>query len=342
MATPNGSVLGYGQVSGIAPNIFMDAGTAIAASIRRTGQEVAKNVERIYTNKQVQAFGQEVQGVNPNSPDFVPSLLGIASKYPMAMKDERGQMIISMLGQQHRGYLAEQNAAADFGRAQALEGTRQGNRLAIMGAEEEARGRRLIETSNGMFDPVTRTIISGTEPAAKSSVINIGGSGYDRSTGEWLTPPPKTMTEYQRQQLADARTWRSQQSQDRQATGAIRSAGMDIQRINENLESLDKDAAVLRRTISQLGDSDPERSAAIARLRDTEMSQDQLRRQLQQAPAPPSMLGGINPAPLDVMTTDDPLQAPVEAQGVLPTLQQLPAPQTKSRSQSYLQSKGLQ
>jgi len=107
-------VLGYGQVSGIAPGLFQDAGDSIVAGIRRTGQEIRTNLRQIQTNKQLNAFGQEAATLDPAAPNFATSLMGLAGKYPLAAGSEAGQTMVGLLASANKNAMGLEMDARNF------------------------------------------------------------------------------------------------------------------------------------------------------------------------------------------------------------------------------------
>lgn len=347
---PTGNVLGL-QGGDTAANIFTHAGDAISADIRRTGQEVAQNVRRIYTNRQLQGFGQEVQGLDPAQPNFVPSLLGMASKYPLAMESEAGQSMMSLLGKQYQSFLTAQQGLTNFQQDKELAniryGTGQGG-TPVPGRRDVFEDRfgnlyrgstfeilreapempTKLREGEGLFDAAGNPIV---EPLARTAAprFTFGAGGQrtmNTATGDVQELAVLPMTPYQQAQV-DART-------DSQGLQNVRN---QITAINNNLTSLDREAATVRRELDALADGDVRKAQAAARLADIMRSQDELRLRLQQfnevnVPLRQnngSMLGGMNAAPLG------------EQPSLLPTPEELPAPQTRSRSLEYLRRKGL-
>lgn len=89
--------LGY-ENTGTGPNIIANAGNAMAADIRRVGEQIRKDIIDHKTDKQVAGLLSEAQTISPDSPTFQQDLVGVLAKYPMAASDPRAQVGLKMLG----------------------------------------------------------------------------------------------------------------------------------------------------------------------------------------------------------------------------------------------------
>jgi hypothetical protein len=156
---PTGHVLGLGSASSIAPNIIGRAYDGIVASIRQTGQEVAANVEKIQVGKQMKAFGQEISQLDPKSENFIPSMLGMASKYPLVIGSEQGKMAMTMLGQANKNLLERDNDIMDFNRTRALEGYKHRYRMDEIAARPSSRSMLGFAPGIGLYNKETGDIV---------------------------------------------------------------------------------------------------------------------------------------------------------------------------------------
>lgn len=122
MAIPTPHVLGLSG-DNTAAQLFMHAGDSIVQSLRRTGENIERTVLQNMTNRELKGFGQEASTLDPNSPTFVPALLGLAGKYPMAAQSPAGRAIIetSLIPAQQNFLLTRdaRNNAANLAEAQA-------------------------------------------------------------------------------------------------------------------------------------------------------------------------------------------------------------------------------
>lgn len=202
--------LGYTH-STVAPQIFQNTGAAISDTIRQIGRDVAANVERIQTERQLQALGQEMKLLDPNSIDFPKTLLSTLTKYPLAMKDERGQLATQVLMQSHKSFLGEESAQRDFNRQSALEGQRHRRGMEeIQYREKLIRGRPVEMTpGSSLYDPLTGEEVFSVpnRPLAGGGfTLSPGATRYDAQGNPIATAPAKSvgerpMTPYQEQSI---------------------------------------------------------------------------------------------------------------------------------------------
>lgn len=89
--------LGY-ENTGTGPNIIANAGNAMAADIRRVGEQIRKDILDHKTDKQVAGLLSEAQTISPDSPTFQQDLVGVLARYPLAASDPRAQVGLKMLG----------------------------------------------------------------------------------------------------------------------------------------------------------------------------------------------------------------------------------------------------
>lgn len=144
------------ETNTIAPALIQDNGRALVQSIRQMGEQISGHLTEIQTRRDLASLAQDLQGANPQSADFPVQLTQIASRHPMAVRDERGQMAMSILGKAHGAWQASENDAMAFNRQMALQGYRQRAASAAAEKAEEARGSRPVSVYGvGLVDPLT-------------------------------------------------------------------------------------------------------------------------------------------------------------------------------------------
>lgn len=322
-------VLGYGQVSGIAPGLFQDAGDSIVAGIRRTGQEIRKNLQTVQTNKQLNAFGQEAATLDPAAPNFASSLMGLAGKYPLAASSEAGQTMVGLLSAANKNALGLEMDARNFNQQRALNLQNHHYRMNERQADIDARGPTLMNTGGGLYKYDQKTgageIVEGTEPLARPDpmpprpIVIPGVGAFDAVTRQpipGMQIPPKT--------------------------GPSDQGITQAQSIELNLRKLDNEIDNL--TTDLKSEPNPARKKWIeARLDDKRRERDAVEISTPQRPViVPSMLGGINPVPIAV----DPMNsgAPVPQVGggqVLPPVGAIPEPKYR-KGVKYRDAKGVE
>lgn len=184
-------VLGYGQVSSIAPNAIARGYEGIVQNLRQTGQEIATNVQRVQTNKQVQALGQELASVDPYSPTFPQQMLAVATKYPMALSDQRGQTLMNVLGIAHKDYLAQKMDATNFGQQKELAGLQHGFRMEEIGAKPGFGGGFASDKFGRIYSKKTGEVVQ--DPLDLPQKLS-EGQGLVGPDGQWVVPPVERTT----------------------------------------------------------------------------------------------------------------------------------------------------
>lgn len=184
-------VLGYGQVSSIAPNAISAGYAGIVKNLQQTGQEIAANVQRVQTNKQVQAMGQELSTVDPYSPTFPQQMLAVATKYPMALADQRGQALMGMLGIAHKDYLAQKMDLTNFAQQKELAGMQHGFRMEEIGAKPGFGGGFASDKFGRIYSKKTGEVVQ--DPLDVPQKLN-EGQGLMGADGQWIVPPIERTT----------------------------------------------------------------------------------------------------------------------------------------------------
>ena len=190
--------------------LIQNNGQALVQGIRQIGQQISQHLTEIQTRRDLASLGQEAQTLNPQSHDFPVQLTQLATKHPLAIRDERGQMVLSVLGKANAQWQAEESDARAFNRAMALQGYRSRAALAV---EKEHQKRPVNVPRVGLVDPTevdpvtgqAKVLVAapaGAEPTPYQATPN---GPFDKRTGTYGTPPPalavKPMTAYQQAQL---------------------------------------------------------------------------------------------------------------------------------------------
>jgi len=193
--------LGIEQNS-IAPSLIQNSGSALVQGIRQIGQQISGHLTEMQTRKDLAGFAEEMQGLNPESTDFPVQLTQVASRHPMAIRDERGQMAMSVLGKAHGQWQASQQDALAFQRAMQMQGVKDTAAASRAAAADTRRNSRPVSVYGvGLVDPLTgETVVAegerggGTTMPFRSTPQGI----MDARTGQITAPlPTKTATPYQ-------------------------------------------------------------------------------------------------------------------------------------------------
>lgn len=329
MAIPNGQVLGLSG-SDIAPQIIMQGAASIVADLRRTGQEIAANVQRIQTNKQFKAFGQEAATLDPNTPGYIPSLVGLASKYPLAAQSEGGQRMLQSAILAHSPYVKEQASQLDYNRESALEGLRHRNRMRELAERpgsapvQKDRFGRWVNTrtgevvqdpienpiplreGQGLFSPAGATVVP---PLARTTATPFRlGNGFtmDSTTGETTQLP---LNEAQKQAV-----------EQRNAALAVREAQLGADALRSEINGL----------VEEYRNAPEDRKLDIQRRIDNRRSQlDTLLNVTSNIPVQGPSQGAVPLVP-DAAVLPAPLTAPRQSEVIQPNPQPLAPPVSKT------------
>lgn len=152
------------EPNSIAPALIRDSGQALVQGIRQIGQQISGHLTEMQTKRDLAGLAQEMQGMNPQSADFPVQLMQIASRHPMAVRDERGQMAMSILGKAHGAWQASQADTLAFQRQMQMQGLRDAAAAERAAAADVRRGEE---------------------------IVNIGGRGVRRGTGEVVIEAPE-------------------------------------------------------------------------------------------------------------------------------------------------------
>jgi hypothetical protein len=99
---------------------------SLVGGIQALGAQLRGDLQTIQTNKQLQSFAGQLQGINPQSLDFAPQMVNAISSNPLAAQSQAGRSAIGMLGNAHEAYLREQADIRNFNQQIDLFGRQQG------------------------------------------------------------------------------------------------------------------------------------------------------------------------------------------------------------------------
>lgn len=148
------------EVNAIAPNLIQNAGNDLSQIIRDTGKMVQGHIAELQTRRDMASMTQDLQGLNVQSNDFPLQMIQMASRHPLAIRDERGQMALNILGKAHNQWQNEQAAIERLGRPMNVPGV-------------------------GLVDPRTNTVLQATP----TKPVSVYGKGLvNPMTGETVAP----------------------------------------------------------------------------------------------------------------------------------------------------------
>lgn len=81
-------------------------------SITDLGSRVSEIIERKATNSQLQNMSQDLRGLDIRSESFPLEMIDVVSRYPLAVKDKRGQLALGILGAAHKNHLTRSTGGA--------------------------------------------------------------------------------------------------------------------------------------------------------------------------------------------------------------------------------------
>lgn len=163
-------------------------GDRLSAGIIHSGQQIEQGLQRMTANRQVAGLGAELSQINPETPDYPQQVMAIASNYPEAMRDPRGQTIVAIGGNAYNRWKATQQAIAQsnmtFGRQLGLENLRSANDIAIARERNKSRANSDVDLSGVDFSgsPMLRPG-GGGGPGAGMQF----GAGMPRLSGDSTT-----------------------------------------------------------------------------------------------------------------------------------------------------------
>lgn len=80
----------------------------MASSLQQLGKQVSEGIKQVATNRQLKQMGDELKQVSPDSPYFPQEMVGIVTRYPLAVSDNRGVAALNLLGNSHKNWLTQQ------------------------------------------------------------------------------------------------------------------------------------------------------------------------------------------------------------------------------------------
>lgn len=185
------------EPNSIAPALIRDSGQALVQGIRQIGQQISGHLTEMQTKRDLAGLAQEMQGMNPQSADFPVQLMQIASRHPMAVRDERGQMAMSILGKAHGAWQASQADTLAFQRQMQMQGLRDAAATKRAEAAETARASRPVSVFGvGLVDPVSgETLVpEGSRGGSAGPKTLSPGSILVDPSGKKLAENPKPVS----------------------------------------------------------------------------------------------------------------------------------------------------
>lgn len=184
------------EPNSIAPQLIQNAGQSQVQLIRQVGQQISGHLTEMQTKRDLAGLAQSLQGANVQSNEFPLQLAQIASQHPMAVRDERGQMLMGILGKAHGAWQASEEDAKAFNRQMALQGFRARTaEEAARQAEENIRTRPIRSSRGGMKDPLTGEVLVEEFPPVPGAPKTLPpGSVLVDPSGKKLAENPKLPT----------------------------------------------------------------------------------------------------------------------------------------------------
>jgi hypothetical protein len=234
------------EQNNLAPQLIQNSGAALVQGIRQIGQQISGHLTELQTKRDLGAMAQELQGLNVQSNEFPVQLTQMLSRHPLAARDERGQMALSILGKAHGQWQAGEAEARAFNRAMAMQTRRTQDARAEFDYETKAKlgmpqniGGALVVPE----DPVTgqpNVLLPAPSRAGSGPKILSPGAVMVDPTGKELAKNPigaRPMSEDQR-----ARERRAQRTELRtKFKTQIDLQNKDIRELEESIRLVDKE-----------------------------------------------------------------------------------------------------
>lgn len=172
--------------------MIADNGRALVESIRQMGEQVSGHLNEIRTKRDLQGLAQDFQQLEVQSDEFPNQLLQTAFRHPLALKDQRGQMAIQVLGKAHGDWQAQKRAATTFQ-----------NQMGLIGARSDAAASKPVRLGNNLYDPQTKEVLIEGPQTTAPRTLGPGSKMFD-ARGNMLAEnprPPAAMTPYQDAQI---------------------------------------------------------------------------------------------------------------------------------------------
>jgi hypothetical protein len=190
------------EPNNIAPQLIQNSGAALVQGIRQIGQQISGHLTEIQTKRDLGAMAQEMQGLNVQSNEFPVQLTQMLSRHPLAAKDDRGQMALSILGKAHGQWQAGEAEARAFNRAMAMQTRRTQDARSQTIFEEDLRNKRPVNVAGvGLVDPTEIDPVTGQAKvlaaapprtgSLRPTVLAPGAKAID-ATGKVLAENPKS------------------------------------------------------------------------------------------------------------------------------------------------------
>jgi len=251
------------EQNNLAPQLIANSGAALVQGIRQIGQQISGHLTEIQTKRDLGAMAQEAQNLNPESLDFPVQLMQLGSRHPMALRDERGQFLLSIPAKAHAQWQAGEAETRAFKRAMEMQGMRNTAAREQFDYEEAARSKRPVVVNGQLVQP-DEIDETGYATALTPPPVGRGSTAmpfqatpngpFDRRTGQYGTPPPaapeKPMTQYQKKSLG-IRERAEALSKHKIQLAAYEK---DIDRLKTSIEKVDA-AEVKKEDISSLAPS---------------------------------------------------------------------------------------
>lgn len=126
-------------------------GVRLSEGIINSGKMIEDGLHRVTTQKQLVGLGQTLSQLDPNTPDYPQKLIAIAPQFPEALRDPRGQALMSIGAKQHFQWQQTQAAAqrmqTQFGNSVALENLRSRHALGAIEARNAGRANSEVDLS---------------------------------------------------------------------------------------------------------------------------------------------------------------------------------------------------
>jgi hypothetical protein len=157
-------------------------GDRLSQQITNTGQQIIANLQRLTANRQIQGLGATLSQLNPASPDWVQQATLVATEYPEAMRDPRGQAIFGMSAKANAQWQAAQRATQQsnltFGRQVSLENLKTANDMKLEGLRQQGRLTSGVDLSGLNLGLPSREMGIGTDETQLNEAQEMpGGMG---------------------------------------------------------------------------------------------------------------------------------------------------------------------
>jgi hypothetical protein len=198
------------EQNNVAPQLIQNSGAALVQGIRQIGQQISGHLTELQTKRDLGAMAQELQGINVQSNEFPVQLTQMLSRHPLAARDERGQMALSILGKAHGQWQAGEAEARAFNRAMAMQGSRDRSARDLYDYKREKELESPQNIGGALVvpqDPVTgqpNVLLPAPARGGTTTPFRSTPQGImDARTGQITTPAPaeKPMNEYQTESL---------------------------------------------------------------------------------------------------------------------------------------------